>query len=317
MLVAISSDLRRQTTRQFVATPFAEHREFANAQLRSWKPYENMDRGVIPDDALTAAWSIGIQSYYLPDLKVIDTHGLTDAVVARNPVTKPNHKRVIAHDRQPPPGYLEERGVNFIIYPAVSSEWQAVGAEYAVRFGPALWMPFDPPDRQWVLDRFTGQDLRVPLATTDTSRNQRVLARFEDGFDGWLLEGEAVTNHGQHERYKGQGPIGGNMGRGFLTSYHPDKGDRATGRALSPAFTAEPDQYLALLIAGGMGNGVGLRLTVDGEEAMVWRGKNTERFEWIAYPLAEVAGRRLQLELFDDATGSWGHIMLDHVMLVW
>ena len=144
----------------------------------------------------------------------------------------------------------------------------------------------------------------------------QVLSRFEDGFDGWLLEGEAVTNHSQYERYRGQQPINGNEGRGFLTSYHPDKGDRATGRALSPAFTAESDQHLAFLIAGGMGSGVGLRLLADGDEAAVWRGENTERFKRVVYPLAEVAGQHLQLELFDDETGGWGHIMLDSVTLL-
>ena len=144
---------------------------------------------------------------------------------------------------------------------------------------------------------------------------EQALARFEGGFDGWLLEGEAVTNHGQHERYGGQQLISGNEGRGFLTSYHPDKGDRTTGRALSPMFTAESGQYLAFLIAGGTGGGVGLRLLADGDEAAVWRGENTERFKRVIYPLGEVAGQRLQLELFDDETGGWGHIMLDHVVL--
>ena len=123
MLVAVSNDLRRQTSRQFVASPFAEHREFANQQLRMWKPYENMENGVIPDDALIAGNTVGIRFYYLPDLKVIDTLGLTDATVARNPVEKPNHQRVIAHDRYPPVGYLEQRGVNFDIRaPATSAE---------------------------------------------------------------------------------------------------------------------------------------------------------------------------------------------------
>ena len=144
---------------------------------------------------------------------------------------------------------------------------------------------------------------------------EQVLARFKDGFDGWLLEGEAITNHSQYERYKGQQPISGNMGRGFLTSFHPENGDRVTGRALSPAFTAESGQYLIFLIAGGGGSGVGLRLLADGDEAAVWRGETTERFKRVIYPLAEVAGQRLQLELFDNETGSWGHIMLDHVML--
>ena len=145
---------------------------------------------------------------------------------------------------------------------------------------------------------------------------EQVLARFEDGFDGWLVEGEAITNHSQHKRYKGQQPISGNVGPGFLTSYHPDQGDRAAGRALSSEFTVRADQHLAFLIAGGRGDGVGLRLLADGEEAAVWRGENTERFKWVIHPLAEVAGQRLQLELFDDETGGWGHIMLDQVMLV-
>ncbi len=144
---------------------------------------------------------------------------------------------------------------------------------------------------------------------------ERALALFADGLDGWLLEGDAVTNHARYERYRGQQPIGGNEGAGFLTSYHPDKGDRAVGRAFSPVFTAKPGEYLTFLIAGGKGVGVGLRLLADGKQAALWRGENTERFRRMAYPLAGFAGQPLQLELFDDETSGWGHIMLDHVML--
>ena len=162
MLITVSNDLRRQLTPQFVASPFAEHREFANEQLRAWKPYGNMEKGMIPSDALMADFSIGIRFYYLPDLKVIDLLGLTDATVARNPVETPNDQRFMAHDRYPPPGYLEERGVNFTIGMPVTSEFEALGrAEYAVKVGPALWMPFDSPNQQWVVDRFAGRDFRV------------------------------------------------------------------------------------------------------------------------------------------------------------
>ena len=68
----------------FHETPLVRHR-----QLRAWKPYENMENGVIPEDALMADGSLGIRFYYLPDLKVIDLYGLTDATVARNPVERP------------------------------------------------------------------------------------------------------------------------------------------------------------------------------------------------------------------------------------
>ena len=318
-LVAVSNDLRRQSAVQSVGSRFTEHREFANRLLHHWQPYENMKRGVIPDDALMAGGALGIRFYHLPDLKVIDIFGLTDATVARNPVKTPNHRRSMAHDRHPPPGYLEQRGVNLTVHPAASSEARALGrGQYAVKVGPGLWMPFDSDDREWVAASFAGHD----IADGDRSALQvmsmgdyQVLAHFEDDFDGWLLEGEAVTNQGQYERYKDQKPISGNGGRGFLTSYHPDKGDRTTGQALSPTFTAESDQYLVFLIAGGAGYGVGLRLLADGDEAASWRGQDTERFKWVIYPLGEVAGQRLQLELFDDETGGWGHIMLDHVML--
>ena len=163
-------------------------------------------------------------------------------------------------------------------------------------------------------------------STTDPSSNQwrfgsslylvgeQFIGQFEDGLDGWLLEGEAVTNQ-ISQRYKGQGPISGSEGRGFLTTYHPDTGDVATGQARSPVFIPESDHYLVFLIAGGGGTGVGLSLWADGEEIKVWRGDFTEDFKLIVHPLAEVAGRRLHLEMFDDETGGWGHIMLDHVML--
>ncbi len=162
MLVAISNDLRRQAARQHVANPFAVHRKFAARQLRRYKAYEHMERGAFPPDALTAGRGLGIRFYYLPDLKVVDEFGLTDATIARNPVTKANHERKIAHDRRPPPGYLEERGVNITVRPAADSPTKALmRGRYAARVGPNLWMPFNSPDEEWVLDRFAGRSLHV------------------------------------------------------------------------------------------------------------------------------------------------------------
>ena len=160
MLVAISNDLRRQSVRQFVGSRFVEHRGFAALQIEEYQPYEQLERGAIPDDAVVARWAVGIQPYYLPEVTVIDQFGLTDATVARNPVTKPNHERLMAHDRHPPPGYLEARGVNFFIHPAASNVEEALHrAKYAVQVGPDLWMPFEANDHEWVIARFAGRDL--------------------------------------------------------------------------------------------------------------------------------------------------------------
>ena len=135
--------------------------------------------------------------------------------------------------------------------------------------------------------------------------------------------GAAITNHGQHEFYQDQLPIFGHVGPGFLTSYHPDEGDKKTGKARSPEFTAADDHHLAFLVGGGSGSNVGVRLLADGKEIAVWHSSGEQFFQQsttveplklIVHPLAEVAGQPLQLELYDNDPE--GHIMLDHVLLI-
>ena len=326
-LNAVCDYLRLQNVRQSVGIRLEEHREFSVARIRTWRPYEGMERGVIPPDALMIRSTIGIPSYYVPDLAVLDTYGLTDATVARNPVTRPNHERSMSHDRRPSAEYLRERGVDFHIYPPIFGvSPKTFGAQYSVKVGHDLWMPFDTTDFQWTVERFAGRDLRIYVHPTDPQANEllydsrlwigdRFIQHFEDGFGGWRIEGEAVTNHGQQGLYADQLPIVGNAGPGFLTSFHPTLRDRATGRALSPEFTGQDGRLLSFRIAGGKGDGVGVRLLADGKPVAVWRGRNREHFEQIVHPLAGIAGKRLQLELFDHEAGYWGHIMLDHVLI--
>ena len=334
-LTAVSNDLRGDMIRNKVGVRFAKHREFAELLIGQYQPYENMERGIIPDNAVTAVFSLGILSYYLSELTVIDLNGLADATIARTPTKhKSNSERTIAHDRSPPPGYLQERGVNIGVHPAADAAEQA-RAQYAVKVGPNLWMPFDSTNDPWALSRFSGQTLFhngsfLRTHPTISSDNQvilpdgrlvigeRFIADFESGMNGWRLEGDAVTNHADFELYQGQLDISGNIGPGFLTSYHPTDGDIPTGSATSPKFAVEADRHLAFRIAGGKG-GVGVRLLSDGDEVAVWRGRNSEGFRTVVYPLADLAGKTLQVQLFDDRTDETvrlEHIMLDHVLIL-
>ena len=146
----------------------------------------------------------------------------------------------------------------------------------------------------------------LPVRISLTTENG--LGSFKDGFDNWRLDGDAVPIYGQMERTVEQPPISGNVGQRFLTSYHPNRGDAATGTARSPEFTIADGQLLTFLIAGGDKDGVGVRLLADGFEVNVWRGKNTGHFERAFYVLDGLAGKTLQLELFDSEVGGWGHI---------
>ena len=135
------------------------------AEASKWEAYEDMERGLIPSDAVALVKGAGVIPYYLPDLTFVDKYGITNRVIARNPVAVPNSKRQLAHDRKPPPGYLEERGVNFDVHPPAPSAGAALStAPYALQFAPGLWMPFDAPSLEWVDARFdsfvTAEDLQ-------------------------------------------------------------------------------------------------------------------------------------------------------------
>lgn len=160
------------------------------------------------------------------------------------------------------------------------------------------------------------RDTIPPIRIASITDDGEMLGRFENGLDDWLLDGNAVTVYGQHERTVEQQPISGYVGEGFLTTYSPNSGDAVIGTARSPEFSISDQKILTLLVAGGCGDGVGVRLLADGAEVNVWRGKCTERFEMVFHSLAGLVGKTLELEMFDYETGGWGHIMLDHVRLV-
>ena len=188
-LVGMSNDAHRLMRRNSVIVRIAGRPKRTARRLRYWSPYENMDHGVIPDDAVAVTFAAGILPYYVADLEFIDGLGLTDAIIARNPVTRPNSERRMAHDRRPPPGYLAERGVNFVVHPAAASVEEALeSATYAVQAGPDVWMPFGAPDREWVEARFetfsydTEADGRFEKALDDA--RLLISARFDVWLDG-------------------------------------------------------------------------------------------------------------------------------------
>ena len=152
-LVALSANLRDSINARGSGRLSGPY--FVNRLRRTWEVYENMERGFIPSDATSLVEAAGVKPYHLPGLTFVDYLGLNDWVIARNPVTVPNSERILAHDRLPPPGYLEERGVNFDVHAPARSAIAALStAPYAAQFAPGLWMPFDAPSLEWVGERF-------------------------------------------------------------------------------------------------------------------------------------------------------------------
>ena len=154
-LVALSNELREPLRFSASGEPIhLKHVGFLNWWRPLWAPYGDMERGLIPNDAVAAVKAAGAAPYYLPDLTFIDLLGLNDYAIARNPVARPNNERGLFHDRFPPPGYLESR-VNFEVGFAERNPWSAIdAAPYAAQISPGVWMPFDAPSLEWVEKRF-------------------------------------------------------------------------------------------------------------------------------------------------------------------
>lgn len=95
--------------------------------------------------------------------------------------------------------------------------------------------------------------------------------------------------------------------------------DSATGTVTSPAFTIDRNT-LHLLVAGGhhplgQPGATSVNLLVDGQPVRTATGDDTGALKPVTWDLGPWQGRTAQLQILDDSTGSWGHLMLDQVTL--
>ena len=84
----------------------------------------------------------------------------------------------------------------------------------------------------------------------------------------------------------------------------------------SPTFTLDGD-YVSFLIGGGKRTDGSLQaeLVVNGEVVRSQTGSESGQLNWRSWDVSEFAGSQAQLRIRDDATGGWGHLTFDHVVV--
>ena len=189
-LVGASNALHISLFSHNIARPASWFRRYDNILREKMGPYWRAVGGILPDDTVTHEGTLGFFSYYLPSVTIVDNHGLTDKAVARSTFTA--IVRTMAHERIPPPGYLEERGVNITIYPPQTNAANALDrASYAVQVGTNLWMPFDTHDHQWAHSNFAQHGLRTRRIDLDAlvgDHNPIIDSRY----DVYLIENDLI-----------------------------------------------------------------------------------------------------------------------------
>lgn len=329
MLCNIANLPRERGIAHCVGTRLREHKCVGYLLERDWGKLDDVERPFLPKGSVASTGMVGYMPYYLPDVEVIDIKGLTDATVAQTKVETPNLHRLMAHDRNPPPGYLHERRINIFPHPPVDSKETALSLTiFAKKLKEGMWLPFDAIDHEWVAKSFKPETLaaRYLLASKDDSKPTfrfggknfemgRVLEDFEDdAMTGWNKNGQ-VKMGPSGARVKTQGLVFGRLGEGILSSYDEEHGDSGLGSASSPTYKVEHGEWLFMLVSGGAQGNMRVEVKVDGKVAGNFRGKDDERMELVGMKLPECEACELQINVVDQYQGAWGHLNLDHVFI--
>lgn len=161
--------------------------------------------------------------------------------------------------------------------------------------------------------------LLLPATLHSAEREEIVIADFEaDDYGDWKVSGEAFGKGPARGTLPNQMPVEGFHGKQLVNSFAG--GDGSTGTLTSPEFKIER-KFLSFLIGGGgWEDKTCLNLLVKGKVVRSATGPNTnaggsERLERQRWDVAELEGQTAHLQIVDDATGGWGHINVDHIVL--
>ncbi len=314
----------RELVQHQAGTRLHIHQSFAAVQHREYDAYLGR-RAAIPPGAVTIRASVGILPFDLPDVVVIDRHGLTDATIARTPVS--GKQRFLAHDREPPRGCAAARGVNTVIEGAVGEVAVALRlANYALPLGEGVFMPASAgaagPGWLDAAAASLGPVYRRGSSLDDPAGNElqlgavrwtgvEILGAFEEDLGAWTGSGSAFgLQLLEQDAHRG---VAGGIGAHAATS-RAGGDDLATGTLTSPPFVLPPDALIALFIARTTGDGVGVRIRIDGEPPLLLTGARGTELGYVWADLARYAGRTAVIEGFDETPH--GYVAFDQVVLL-
>ena len=145
-----------------------------------------------------------------------------------------------------------------------------------------------------------------------------VLADFEgDTYGpGWTATGTFEGTRPPAGTIGDQQPVSGYEGSQLVNTFIDH--DNGTGHITSPEFTISTD-YINFLVGGGNHPYPGdatnpptsVNLIVDGQVVRTSTGQDGEALNWTNWNVSEFAGQTARIDIVDENTGGWGHILAD------
>jgi len=249
-----------------------------------------------PPDASIVTGDIGSSGFYAK-LHVYDYFGIIDPVTAHQERGGMGRGKA-GHEKHADPDYLLGKRPTYIKRGYIHRDLYRYGyyldADLPARLNePGIWRQDElREDEGWARIR------RIPFEAQP--------------YAGWSASGEAFQRWPIRRSPPGQQrPLG--QVDWFVSSYHPNKGDAAVGHLSSAPIPLEGD-VLAIRVAGGRDpKALRVELVVDGEIIASATGHDSEIFARHAWDISGYQGRIAILRIIDEATGGWGHIMVDEI----
>ncbi len=131
---------------------------------------------------------------------------------------------------------------------------------------------------------------------------------------GWTVTGDFATDPARNPSTAGGDYY---LGAKRINTWEGGpKGDDNQGEMTSPAFTIDGD-HVSFLIGGGKRTDGSLEaeLLVDGQVVRTQTGPEAGQLNWRSWDVSDLRGRTAQVRIVDHATGGWGHLTFDHVVI--
>lgn len=153
-------------------------------------------------------------------------------------------------------------------------------------------------------------------------RDDIILDDFENGYSKWTVKGKAFgerpfvqTDRKPWQQLSSQGGTALVNSHNTYLGENSQEADSYIGLLTSKPFTIKR-KYIAFKIAGGRHPGkTSLRLKVAGKVVAEKTGDHSLQLKWANFDTKAYQGKKAVLEIVDQATGVWGHIMVDDIML--
>lgn len=175
----------------------------------------------------------------------------------------------------------------------------------------------------WNVSQWVGQMAQIQIVDNCTGSWGHIdvdqimffdlFADFEEGnYGNWTTTGTAFGSGPAQGTRPNQNAVSGYLGSGLVNSYNG--GDGSTGTLTSPPFTIIRN-CINFLVGGGNNPGVTcVNLVINGVVVDTATGNNDEILRWAGWDVSQWKGQTAQIQIVDNSTAAWGHILADQFM---